>query len=44
MTTALAEAAIAVVAALVAMVRGGHYLWQVWRHRGDYPNPPGRTK
>lgn len=44
MTTALTEAAIAVGAGLAAAVRGGCFLWQVWRHRADYPNRPGRTK
>jgi hypothetical protein len=44
MTTALIEAGLAVTAALAAAVRGGCFLWWVWRHRGDYPNRPGRAK
>jgi hypothetical protein len=42
-TTALAEAGIAITAGLAAIARGGCFLWQVWRHRTDYPDRPGRT-
>lgn len=44
MTTALVEAGLAITAGLAAISRGGCFLWRVWRHRGDYPNRPGRTK
>ena len=44
MTAALIEAGITLTAGLAAAARGAHFLWQVWRHRANYPDRPGRTK